>query len=36
MADRDNAAAFIDLILAILLPPLRIFLKYGCQVYYCC
>jgi uncharacterized membrane protein YqaE (UPF0057 family) len=32
MADRDNTATFIDLILAIILPPLGVFLKYGCEV----
>jgi uncharacterized membrane protein YqaE (UPF0057 family) len=32
MADRDNTATFVDLILAIFLPPLGVFFKYGCQV----
>ncbi|KAG8649566.1 hydrophobic protein LTI6A-like [Manihot esculenta] len=31
MAD-DNTATCIDLILAIILPPLGVFFKYGCQV----
>ncbi|KQK21547.1 hydrophobic protein LTI6A [Brachypodium distachyon] len=28
----DNTATFIDLILAIILPPLGVFLKYGCEI----
>ncbi|XP_021898712.1 hydrophobic protein RCI2B-like [Carica papaya] len=30
MAD-DNTATCIDILVAILLPPLGVFLKYGCQ-----
>ena len=29
----DGAATCIDILLAIILPPLGVFLKYGCQVY---
>jgi uncharacterized membrane protein YqaE (UPF0057 family) len=32
MADRDNTATLVDLILAIFLPPFGVFFKYGCQV----
>ncbi|TVT98483.1 hypothetical protein EJB05_06444, partial [Eragrostis curvula] len=32
MADRDNTATFVDLVLAIILPPLGVFLKYGCAL----
>ncbi|KAL9240744.1 hypothetical protein vseg_014928 [Gypsophila vaccaria] len=28
----DSTATFIDILLAIILPPLGVFLKFGCQV----